>query len=134
MVDALPGQEFELERLEVALQADAATGTYRTTFVMAQPEEINLLPGMAVQVTAYEDHQDARPVIPAVAVASGPEGARVWVVDTDTMTVTSRAVTTGGLTGADSVEILSGLESGETIATSAVNSLRDGMTVRKLER
>jgi RND family efflux transporter MFP subunit len=134
MVDALPGEEFELDLLELALQADAATGTYRTTFVMPQPQGIVLLPGMAVQVIAYEDQQDARPVIPAVAVASGPDGARVWVVDMETMTASSRAVTTGGLTGRDSVEILSGLEPGETIATSAVQSLRDGMTVRKLEK
>jgi RND family efflux transporter MFP subunit len=134
MVDALPGEEFELELLEVALQADATTGTYRTTFVMPQPEGINLLPGMAVQAIAYEDQQDARPVIPAVAVASGPEGARVWVVDRDSMTVSSRAVTTGGLTGSDSVEILSGLEPGETVATSAVQTLRDGMTIRELEQ
>jgi len=133
MVDALPGQEFELNLLEVALQADSATGTYRTTFVMPQPKEIVLLPGMAVQVIAYLDDQDGRPVIPAVAVVSGPEGASVWVVDTDTMTVSSRAVTTGGLTGSDGAEILSGLEPGETIATSAVQSLRDGMTIRKLE-
>ena len=134
MVDALPGEEFELELLEIALQADSATGTYRTTFVMPQPKEIVLLPGMAVQVIAYEGQQDAPPVIPAAAVTSGPEGARVWVVDMDTMTASSRAVTTGGLTGSDGVEILSGLEPGETIATSAVQSLRDGMTVRKLEK
>ena len=89
---------------------------------------------MAVQVIAYEEQQVGHPVIPAVAVGSGPEGARVWVVDTDTMTVSSRSVTTGGLTGSDSVEILSGLELEETIATSAVQSLRDGMTVRKLEK
>ena len=133
-MDALPGEELELDLLEIALQADAATGTYRTTFVLPQPQGIVLLPGMAVQVIAYKEDQVGHPVIPAVAVGSGPEGARVWVVDTDTMTVSSRSVTTGGLTGTDSVEILSGLELGETIATSAVQSLRDGMTIRKLEK
>ena len=132
-MDALPGEELELDLLEIALQADAATGTYRTTFVLPQPQGIVLLPGMAVQVIAYQEDQIGHPVIPAVAVGSGPEGARVWVVDTDTMTVSSRSVTTGGLTGSDSVEILSGLEPGETIANSAVQTLRDGMTIRKLE-
>jgi multidrug efflux system membrane fusion protein len=133
-IDAAPDREFELRLLELALQADSATGTYRATFVMPQPKEIVLLPGMAVQVIAYVDQQDARPVIPAVAIASGPEGTMVWVVDRDSMTVSSRAVTTGGLTGSDSVEILSGLEPGETIATSAVQSLRDGMTIRAMEQ
>jgi len=133
MVDARPGEEFELDLFEVALQADSATGTYRTTFVMPQPEGLVLLPGMAVQVIAYPDQQDARPVIPAVAIGSGPEGSMVWVVDRDSMTVSSRAVTTGGLTGSDSVEILAGLEPGETIATSAVQSLRDGMTIRQMD-
>jgi RND family efflux transporter MFP subunit len=117
----------------MALQADAVTGTYRATFVMSQPEGMVLLPGMAVRVIAYPGQQDAQPVIPAVAIASGPEGAMVWVVDRDSMTVSSRAVTTGGLTGSDRVEVLAGLEPGETIATSAVQSLRDGMTIRQMD-
>ncbi len=132
-IDAAPDREFELRLLELALQADSVTGTYRATFVMPQPEGMVLLPGMAVQVIAYPYRQDARPVIPAVAIASGPEGAMVWVVDRDSMTVSSRAVTTGGLTGSDSVEVLAGLEPGETIATSAVQSLRDGMTIRQMD-
>jgi multidrug efflux system membrane fusion protein len=132
-IDAAPDREFELRLLERALQADSVTGTYRATFVMPQPEGMVLLPGMAVQVIAYPYRQDARPVIPAVAIASGPEGAMVWVVDRDSMTVSSRAVTTGGLTGSDSVEVLAGLEPGETIATSAVQSLRDGMTIRQMD-
>jgi len=132
-IDAVPGREFELRLFEVALQADSVTGTYRATFVMPQPESMVLLPGMAVQVIAYSDQQDARPVIPAVAIVSGPEGAMVWVVDRNSMTVSSRAVTTGGLTGSDSVEVLAGLEPGETIATSAVQSLRDGMTIRQMD-
>jgi RND family efflux transporter MFP subunit len=133
-IDARPDEEFELRLLELALQADSVTGTYRATFVMPQPEDMVLLPGMAVQVVAYLGQDDARPVIPAVAIASGPEGAMVWVVDRNSMTVSSRAVTTGGLTGSDSVEILAGLEPGETIATSAVQSLSDGMTIRELEQ
>jgi multidrug efflux system membrane fusion protein len=132
-IDARPDEEFELRLLEIALQADSATGTYRTTFVMPQPEGMVLLPGMAVQLISYPDQQDARRVIPAVAMASGPEGAMVWVVDRDSMTVSSRAVTAGGLTGSDGVEILAGLEPGETIATSAVQSLRDGMTIRQMD-
>jgi multidrug efflux system membrane fusion protein len=132
-IDAAPDREFELRVLELALQADSVTGTYRVTFVMPQPEGMVLLPGMAVQVIAYPEQQDARPVIPAVAIGSGPEGAMVWVVDRDSMTVSSRAVTTGGLTGSDSVEVLAGLEPGETIATSAVQTLRDGMTIRQMD-
>jgi hypothetical protein len=41
-------------------------------------------------------------------------------------------VTTGDLTGTDSIQILEGLESGEKIAITGVAQLREGMQVRDL--
>ena len=48
------------------------------------------------------------------------------------MTVSTRKVTTGELTGTGSIEILDGVESGETVAVSAVTKLREGMKIRPL--
>jgi hypothetical protein len=41
-------------------------------------------------------------------------------------------VKTGELSGADSIKIVAGLEVGEQIAVTAVNSLQEGMKVRSL--
>jgi multidrug efflux pump subunit AcrA (membrane-fusion protein) len=74
-------------------------------------------------------------VIPAVAVFSQQDGSpHVWVVKPEDMTVHLRKVKTGNLAGADSIEIVEGLQAGETVAVSAVSQLREGMKVRKLEQ
>jgi multidrug efflux pump subunit AcrA (membrane-fusion protein) len=54
------------------------------------------------------------------------------VVDKETMKVQKRKVTTGDLTGTDSIQILSGLKPGEKIALTGVTLLREGMQVRDL--
>jgi len=62
------------------------------------------------------------------------QGLSDITVDRDTMTVHRRKVTTGELTGTDSIQILDGLQSGEMIAISGVSRLREGMKVRHLEQ
>jgi multidrug efflux pump subunit AcrA (membrane-fusion protein) len=72
-------------------------------------------------------------VVPAIAVFADESGnSNVWVVDPEFMTVHKRKVTTGNLTGRDGIQILEGLNSGETIATTGVVQLREGMKVRDL--
>jgi hypothetical protein len=48
------------------------------------------------------------------------------------MKVHGRKVITGALTGTDSIEIIEGLTSGDTIAITGVNLLREDMQVRDL--
>jgi multidrug efflux pump subunit AcrA (membrane-fusion protein) len=55
-------------------------------------------------------------------------------VDQGTLKVQPRAVKTADLTGTDSIEIVDGLKTGETIAISGVTRLREGMKVRDLSR
>lgn len=132
--ESAPGREFELRLREVATQADPRTQTYRVTFQMSQPAEVNVLPGMTATVTRYPSPDaGGAPIVPAVAVFADASGAaHVWVIDSQAMTVSSRAVTTGELTGTDSIVIVSGLEPGEMIATTGVSHLREGMKVRNL--
>ena len=71
--------------------------------------------------------------IPAIAVLSDYDGdPSAWVYKPETQTVHQRKVKTGELSGADSIKILAGLEGGEQIAVTAVNSLQEGMKVRSL--
>ena len=131
-----PDRKFPLELTEIATQADPRTQTYRATLVMPQPEGINILPGMTAEVVgSKQDNRDTQSsiVVPSVAVAGGDSGsAFVWVVDDETMTVHRREVTTGDLVGADQIRITDGIESGETIAVSAVSRLGEGMAIRKM--
>ncbi len=135
---AAPGKQYPLSLKEFSTRADPRTQTYQVTLQMRQPEGINILPGMTASVVQHrpkEEDDTGRFVIPAIAVFADEAGnSHAWVVDRDTMTVHRRKVTTGELTGTDSIQILDGLQSGEMIAISGVSRLREGMKVRHLEQ
>jgi membrane fusion protein, multidrug efflux system len=130
-----PGKRYPLTLKEYSIRGDPKTLTYQVTFQMPQPEEkINILPGMTANVVAEPKERSALPiVIPAVAVFSEGGIPHVWVVNSEDMTAQLRKVKTGALTGADGIEIIEGLQRGETIAVSAVTHLREGTKVRKFE-
>jgi membrane fusion protein, multidrug efflux system len=105
---------------------------------MPAPSGIRVLPGMTVDVS-IEFTDDAETggseiLIPAIAVFADNAGrSQVWVIDPQTNKVQRRAVTTGDLSGNDSIRIVSGLNMDETIAISGVTKLHEGQTVRALE-
>ncbi|MGR9088133.1 MAG: efflux RND transporter periplasmic adaptor subunit [Gammaproteobacteria bacterium] len=132
-----PSRRFDLKIKEFATQADSVTQTYRVVLVMPAPSGINILPGMTVNVSiefAEEVEGDSEILIPAIAVFADNAGrSQVWVVDPQTRKVQRRAVTTGDLSGNDSIRIVSGLNADDTIAISGVSKLREGQTVRALK-
>jgi RND family efflux transporter MFP subunit len=134
---AAPGERFELKVKEVAQEADSQTQTYQVVLEMiSSPAGVRILPGMTANVvgrTQLEGSAGEKYVIPAIAVFADDAGnPHVWVVSKDTMTVQKRKVTTGDLTGTDSIQILDGLQPGEQIAITGVAQLREGMSVRNL--
>ncbi len=134
----VPGKQYPLKIKERASRADPKTQTYQVVFRMPQPDDINVLPGMTATVTgSTRMQQEAKEefVVPAIAVVADAAGIpNVWVIDKKTMKVQRRAVKTGDLRGSDSIEIVEGLKSGETIAISGVSRLREGMQVSDLSQ
>jgi multidrug efflux system membrane fusion protein len=129
-----PGRQFDLVLKEFTTEADQRTQTYQVTLTMDQPEGVNIFPGMTGTVTAVSEAAAGDAVmVPAAALAADKSGSsHIWVVDPDSMTVSLRPVTTGALTGSDSILVTEGLRPGETIAVSAVSTLRKGMKVSDL--
>jgi len=133
-----PGRKFPLEVKEVAAQADPRTLTYRITFIMPQPEGINVLPGMTAQVhargSAEANEEYPKFIVPAYAVFAADDGTeRVWIIDQQDNTVHQREVKVGSVTGKEGIEILDGIKPGEIIALTGVTALREGMKVRPME-
>ena len=132
-----PGKRYPLTVKEFSTQADPRTQAYQVTLLMPQPREINVLPGMTANVigtTLLGESMSNRILIPAIAVVSDESGqAHVWVYDSDTTTVDQRKVTVGDLTGTKDIQILDGLNPGDTIAVTGVGQLREGMKVRPLD-
>jgi len=133
-----PTRQFELKIKEAALLADSMTQTFQVVLVMPAPAGIRILPGMTATVSiefAKVPEDEGGIVVPAVAVWADDAGhSMVWVVDTKTMAVHRRAVTTGDLTGTDSIKIRAGLAPEEVIAISGVSKLQEGQVIRKLEQ
>jgi RND family efflux transporter MFP subunit len=135
-VSSLPGREFPARVKELANVADPTTRTFEATLVFAKPKDANILGGMTAKVIIDipETRETEGVLVPSIAVVSGGEGSgRVWVVDRETLKVSSRAVELGELAGKE-IEVRKGLEGGEWIAASGVHQLSDGMTVRRYER
>ncbi len=133
----VPSLEFPMWLKEVAAEADPRTQTYAVTFAMRQPDELNALPGMTAEVWIRQGDQAAavgQPtfLIPAAAVFAAETGeTSVWVLQSSG-TVSRRPVEVGELVAPDRIQILGGLEVGETIAVAAVTQLREGMEVRPM--
>ena len=135
---AAPGKQYPLSLKEYSTEADPRTLTYQVTLLMTQPEDITVLPGMTANVigtteTGQTEVTTSIITIPAAAVFADETGSsHVWTVNRETMTVNSRQVETGSLTGAADISIISGIEPGETIAVTGVTQLRENMKVSNL--
>ncbi len=132
-----PGIAFPLEIKEIATRADEQTQTYRVTFTMLAPEDFAVLPGMSAQVDVnFSDLITEEPSkwVPSRAVqADEGLGARVWVLDAETMTVHSRPVEIGRMSG-NRIEVRGGLEGGEEIVAVGAPYLAEGMKVTRMEQ
>jgi len=129
---AIPGEQFSADLKNYEVQADPVTQTFAVTLIMPPPPGIQ--PGMNATVygTVREgvEVREVNLFVPVHAVFSDVSGeSHVWKVDPETMRVSAHPVAVGALAGGN-VEVLNGLSVGDTIATSAANSLREGDKVR----
>jgi RND family efflux transporter MFP subunit len=134
--DDLPERRFPVTLKSFAGEADPQTQTYEAVLGLAQPDDLRVLPGMAVEVlpdgAGLDTDGEAPVLIPLAAVAAGADGAAsVWGVAPDTGRVSRRGIETGTVQGGD-VLVLSGLAPGEQIVTAGVHQLREGMRVHPL--
>jgi RND family efflux transporter MFP subunit len=133
-----PGKQYKLSIKEFSTRADPQTQTFQVTLLMKQPEDVNILPGMTANVVvtgASTEGLGDQIVIPAIAVFADESGtSHVWVVDPKTSETHRRKVTTGSLTGKESIRITDGLKPGEMIAVAGVTQLREGMKVRAMDK
>jgi RND family efflux transporter MFP subunit len=138
--DPFPDVEIEAQIKEIGREATETTRTYPVTLVMDQPENVDILPGMAGVATGYARKPDdpAEGIrVPSHAVVSDQSGKEyVWVLKPESepegrsamrvkAVAEKREVQVGKLAEAGII-ISSGLESGEWIATAGLNTLRDG--------
>lgn len=141
LFDAFPGREFEGRISEIGTEASRTTRTFPVTLIMEQPEDVQILPGMAGTARAGEanltDEQQRRGLGVPVGAVFTPDTetqSYVWVIkpgEGKLGVLERRPVNTGDMTQLG-VLITDGLSAGEWIVTAGVHSVMEGQTVRIL--
>ncbi len=133
---SIPEKQFPLTLKEYSTEADPQTQTYQMVFLMDQPKEANILPGMTATVIAYyQNTGKINIIVPALAVINDPKGKPyVWVFNRDDGKVHKRFVEVGSLKDSCCIKIKKGLKTGEIIVIAGVTKLQEGMKVRPWEK
>jgi RND family efflux transporter MFP subunit len=141
--DSVSDQVFDATYKEHETQADPATLTYKVTFSLPAPGEINILPGMTATLSADLSHlfvgESTGLLAPIEAVFAAEDEAvdsptrYVWRLDPETMRANRVGVTVGSLTG-DSIVVLDGLDPGDMIVAAGVHSVHENMLLRVMSR
>lgn len=137
--DAFPDLTYNATVKEIGSEASETTRTYPVTLIMDQLADAQILPGMAGKATAAPGEaavqKQSRVQIPLTATFTDVDGSAtfVWVVDEASKKVARREVETAQLSD-QGIEIAAGITPGEWIVTAGVNSLKEGQTVRIIER
>ena len=133
--DAFPGQNFEGKLTAINPEVDAVTRNVRLQATLANPAG-KLRPGMYVNVAAVLPQTERVLMIPATAVLYAPYGDSVFVVEDKkdektgaTGKVLNQKFVRLGKTRGDFVVVTSGLEAAQTVVTTGVFKLRNGMSV-----
>lgn len=134
-VDAFPGRNFSGEVLRISPVVDAETGTFKVTVTFSDTSG-RLRPGLFGRVRVVHDSRLNVPLVPQSALLSEDGEVAVFVARQDGddagYTAERRTVRTG-YSGDEGVEIVEGLDQGETVVTAGKNSLRDGAAIRIIE-
>ena len=129
--DAQPDKCYKAQIVEVLKGTTRNNLSYLLTAVLPNKER-KLLGGMSGKVI-FDAPRSTAPTgvsIPQTALCYRPsEGEYVWVVDTNTRQVNRRQVKKGNLLPGGYVTITEGLKNSETVVTSGLRFLLDGMKV-----
>ena len=134
MLDAAPTVPIEAQLKEVAGQADQATQTYAVSFSFTPPQQLLILPGMTATIElTFHFSDDANIVsegiaVPLAAILAEGDNKYVWLVSQDGV-IRKQAVQIQPNLG-ETITVLDGLNSGDTIVGAGVSFFHEGMKVR----
>jgi RND family efflux transporter MFP subunit len=121
-----PGVEAFGTVREIAPTFDTTTGTVRVKMSLADPPAAMNLGAAVIGEAPFQSRRLV--ALPWQALSTGPGGARVWIVDPKTNTVSERAVAVARYRTGD-VLVGGGLNDGEIVVTAAGQFLRPGQEV-----
>lgn len=142
LVKVPSGNEYSAIVKEFTTEPDPSTGTFTATLSFPMPDDEYILDGMAVEVTSKDAGigltSDIGVLVPIEAVFNGDgddlarENKFVWVLRPD-KTVHRQQVVLGKVTK-EAVQVLSGVNSEDTVVIAGLARLRDGMVVTVVDK
>lgn len=129
-MDAYPGETFSGRVSAIDARVDEGTRSISVRATIPNPSG-SLRPGMFAEVQTLLPLQDDVVSIPRTAISYNTYGDFIYVIDkgeNEALTVKRRQVTTGRVREGW-VEIVKGLEAGETVVRAGLVKLRDGQPV-----
>jgi multidrug efflux system membrane fusion protein len=121
-------REYEAKIVHVAASAEEATRLVEVTGQVNDPNEKALRPGSFAEVSVPVGSEASHPIVPLTAVRPSEQGFLAFVVGRGT--ASSRVLTLGMRTPDGQVEVLSGLNTGDSLVVRGGESLRDGAPIR----
>ena len=123
-------ERYPLAYREHATEVDPLTQTYQVSFAMPRLPDVNLLPGMTVNVVTEKVATNSTVLIPVSALDTAtPEQFYVWRYQPETQTVQRIAVQVGTVRE-QQIEVLSGLNRGEQVVSAGIYQLQPGQQVQ----
>jgi multidrug efflux pump subunit AcrA (membrane-fusion protein) len=129
-LEALPGETFPAAVYEISPVLDPASRTLRIRLRFDRPDE-RIRAGMFATISLVTNSRRDVPVIPRSSVINTYGSWIVFVVDDDS--IARRKVISLGLENETSIEVLSGVETGDQVVSAGQNFLTDGDPVRVVE-
>lgn len=127
-VDAIPGSDFPATVARVSPVIDPQTGTFKITVEVTDPS-LRLKPGMFGRISIVYDMHAKALQVPRSAIVDEAGETTLFVVDGD---VAHRRVVHTGYSQNGFVEIIDGLNDGESIVTVGHAGLKEGAMVSVL--
>ena len=112
--------------LTIDNQIDTTTGTYKLKAVFNN-EKDNLFPNQFVNVHLLVDTKRNVTIVPATAIARGPQGTYVYLTQKDSRVKIQPVTVT--LNSGNSVAIGKGLRAGDTVVIDGQDKLQDGSKI-----
>ena len=129
-ISSIPDRTFPARIKEFATTADPSTRTFQVRLIFDRPGDVSILPGMTARVHTDVVRESGISIPLSAAQSDARLEAFVWKVDPESMTVSPQPVALGTVHGS-LVDIESGLQEGDIIATSGLRFLEAGMRVRR---
>jgi RND family efflux transporter MFP subunit len=132
-----PEKFLNLNFSEISSIVDQKSRTYETIFMIEDIKDLNLVPGMTVNVkldlSFQKDFAKNTIFIPGIAVLEDNQKNRfVWVVDKKDFTAKKRIVKIGSISESK-IEITSGLNEGEKVIVAGAHLIQEGDKLELLE-